>query len=139
MGELLVEAEVISSGELERALFYQQEQKPNKHLGEILVDLGYTDEDTIAQALAHQSQLEFMRVDETTISEEAAHLINGRLAKQHSCIPVKEEDGRLVVAMENPLDLIAIEDVERATDMPVDPRLRMLRNLRSPLKRRWER
>lgn len=121
MGELLVEAEVISAGELERALFYQQEQESNKHLGQILVDLGYTDEETIAQAVAHQSKLEFMHLDEQSIDEATAHLINGRLAKMHSCIPVREENGRLLVAMENPLDLIAIEDVERATELPVDP------------------
>jgi len=48
-----------------------------------------------------------------------ARLLHERLADKHTVLPVRIEDGELVLAMENPLDLIAIEDVERATELRV--------------------
>lgn len=120
MGDILVDAGVITAEHLQRALELQK-TLPNTRLGAVLVQEGFTDEDTVAQVLASQLDIEFLHIDEDDISADAARLINGRLAELHCCIPVRASGDRLTLAMTNPLDLIAIEDVERATEHIVEP------------------
>jgi chromosome segregation ATPase len=121
LGEIFVNAGIISAPQLEEALAAQKKERPWKHLGSILVGLGRAEETQVAQAVAHQRRLEYLSLGQDSINRDAARLISARLAEKHLCIPVREEDGELVVAMENPLDLIAIEDVERASERRVRP------------------
>ena len=120
LGEILVSAGVITHEQLELALA-EQESDPQKRLGQILAFRGYAKEDIIAQALASQLQIPFLNPDENIVDREAAELISGRLARFHTVIPVFEVQGRVVLAMVNPLDLIAIEDVHLASGKEVDP------------------
>lgn len=121
LGEIFVEAGVISTEQLDRALSIQESDRPTRRLGEVLVALGYTAEEEVAQALARQRGLKFLKLEPGSIDHEAAHLISPRLAEMHMCIPVRVRGEELLVAMENPLDLIAIEDVERASERRVRP------------------
>ncbi len=121
LGEIFVNAGIISGPQLENALATQKKERPWKHLGSILVGLGHAEEVQVAQVVAHQRGLEFLTLGKDAVNREAARLISARLAEKHVCIPVREENGDLVVAMENPLDLIAIEDVERASERRVRP------------------
>lgn len=121
MGEILVQAGVLTPLQLERALNIQQEQ-PQRRLGAILIELGYAESDVIAQVLAAQARVPFVRLDEDEPDPHAVRLVSERLAMHHVCIPVRtDDDGRLILAMANPMDLIAIEDVEHATGRSVDP------------------
>ncbi len=115
IGEILLDADVVSKEQLDEAV-EEQKQNPNTHLGAILVGKGYAGEAAVAQALACQSGADFVRLAETPVSAEAAGLISERLAKQHICIPVSATNDSLVLVLSNPMDLVAIEDVERATD-----------------------
>ncbi len=121
MGQILVEAGVISEAQLEEALAHQHEQASMEHLGSVVVKLGLADEEVIGRAVAHQSDVEYVDVELGVVNTGTAYLITSRLAVMHTCIPLYEKDGHLVLAMENPLDLIAIEDVERASGRQVKP------------------
>lgn len=121
MGQILLQAGVLSEEQLEEALAYQHEEGLGRHLGTIVVALGMAQEEVIARAVAHQSEVEYFEVAPVLIDAEAASLISVRLAEMHTCIPVREEGGKLLLAMENPMDLIAIEDVERASERRVRP------------------
>ena len=121
MGQILVEAGVISEQQLEEALARQQEEGLGRHLGAVIVSLGLAQEEVIARAVASQSDVEYFELDVALIDVDAAHLINVRLAEMHTCIPIRMEDGALLLAMENPLDLVAIEDIERASELAVRP------------------
>lgn len=121
LGEIFMKAGIINGAQLEDALSLQQKERPWKHLGSVLVAMGHAEEAQVAQALAHQRGLEYVRLGKNSVDKVAAQRINGRLAEKHICIPVRFEDGELIVAMENPLDLIAIEDVERASNYRVRP------------------
>jgi type IV pilus assembly protein PilB len=121
LGEIFLNAGIITPVQLEEALVAQKKERPWKHLGSILVRMGCTEEAHVAQAIAYQRKLEFLALEPETVARDAARLISARLAEKHLCIPVREEEGELVVAMENPLDLIAIEDVERASERRVRP------------------
>ncbi len=121
LGEIFLNAGAISKEQLDHALSVQQSERPVRRLGEILVSLGHMKEIEVAQAVARQRGLKFLKLESGSIDTKAARLISGRLAEMHMCIPVREHGDELVVAMENPLDLIAIEDVERASERRVRP------------------
>ena len=120
VGDILVEAGVITAEELQIAL-EEQKKSPNTRLGNVLVGLDFATEEVIAQALGLQRNIEFARLDADAIDTRAVQMINGRLAEQHMCIPIRVTDEALTLAMVNPLDLIAIEDVERASNLRVEP------------------
>lgn len=118
LGEILVDTGIISTGQLEEALAQQQES-PHRRLGSVLVDLGLTNEDVVAQVLARQLGLPFVRLTEDAVDAEAVRAIPAHLARRLTCIPIEAGPGRVVIAMANPLDLVAIDDVERASDKAV--------------------
>ena len=120
MGEMLVKAGVITGDQLEAAL-NDQTQHPYRRLGAILTGKGFAQEDEVARALACQMEVPFMRLTKSTVDPEATKMITGRVAAHHACIPVQAQDDELVLAMINPLDLIAIEDVELASGARVKP------------------
>ena len=120
MGEMLVHASVLSEAQLDRALSIQQEH-PQRRIGSILIELGYTESDVIAQVLACQARVPFVRLDKDEPDPAAVRLVNERLASHHVCIPLRVEEDRIVLAMANPMDLIAIQDIEHATGRGIDP------------------
>lgn len=119
IGQILLDAGVISESQLDMALEVQK-SNPQQHLGAILGEMGFASEEAIAQARASQCGVEYIRIAEDTIDPEAAALINQRLAAQHNCIPVSATANSMVLAVTNPMDLLAIEDVERFTNRKVD-------------------
>jgi len=120
MGAILIEAGVITRPQLEHAL-REQRSSWNRHLGAILVELGFANEETIAQALAAQSRLTFVRLSEQEINRSAIRMVPERLAELHTCMPLRLYGNTLRVAMANPYDLIAIEDLRLAANRRIDP------------------
>jgi uncharacterized protein YhaN len=118
IGLILSESGIITEEQLEAVLAIQ-EKVPQKHLGAILIEEKYASEDAVSQALACQCSMDFIHLREDTVDAEAAALLNERLAQQHMCIPISATEDALVLAMANPMDLVAIEDIERATERQV--------------------
>lgn len=119
IGELLLLAGIVTEEQVEWAL-ETQKKNPQQHLGSILVERGFVNEDAVAQALALQCNVEFIRFAEGSVTPEAAQRIGKRLAIKHGCIPMRVNTDGIVVAMCNPVDLVAIEDLERATGSKVE-------------------
>ncbi|MBL7649220.1 MAG: hypothetical protein JNK74_23830 [Candidatus Hydrogenedentes bacterium] len=119
IGQILLDAGVITEEQLEKALEVQK-SNPQQHLGALLGELGFASEEAIAQARASQCGVDYIRIAEDTVDPEAAALINQRLASQHNCIPISATPKTMVLAVTNPMDLLAIEDVERFTNRKVD-------------------
>jgi len=120
MGELLTLAGLISKRQLSRALGHQQDGR-RRPLGSLLVDLGYANEEAIAQALAAQLSLPFVVLEREFIREGALAKVPAHLARRHTCFPLSFDDHTLSVAMANPLDLIALEDLRCASGMHIRP------------------
>lgn len=119
LGELLLRGGVITDDHLAVALA-EQEAGGGK-LGQILVRMGASDEETIARTLAEQKGIEFISLPMFPIDREAASLIPARMAKRSLIIPVGFRDGSLVLAMADPLDVEAIDDVHLRTGRSVIP------------------
>ncbi len=120
MGEILVAAGIITAQELEEAL-EQQQSSWNRHLGAILVELGYATEDTIAQVLARQVDCAFVDVRTCVVEPLAQRFVSQHLARHHTCIPIRLTGDVLTVAMANPLDLIALDDLRLASNRHIEP------------------
>lgn len=120
LGQMLQRSGIVTAEHIEAALAAKK-KAPQKPLGAILVELGFTDEAMIAKVLASQLNLPYVELDQRAIDPAAAALIPAKLARHHVCIPISVERGQLLVAMANPLDLIALEDLEIATRRRVDP------------------
>ncbi len=120
MGEILLEANIISTDQLTHAL-EEQKRNPQRRLGSIFVEMGYTGEDIVAQVLASQLQVPFIRLKDEKVDISATRLVSSQLATLHMLIPVRATPDKLVVAMTNPMDLIALDDVELATNRHVEP------------------
>lgn len=120
MGQILVECGFLSEYQLDEILS-EQAQDPRRRFGTLVVERGFTTEHVIARILAAQLRLPFSELRDEDIQPSAPSLISAHLARLHRCVPLRQEDDCLSLAMANPLDLIAIEDVELATRCRVEP------------------
>lgn len=120
MGEILMNAGLITKRQLKNALAHQQDGR-RKPLGVLLVDLGYTSEQAIAQTVAAQLALPYVVLARETIREGAVALVPLRVARLHSCFPLNYNDHALTVAMANPLDLVALEDLHKVSEKHIRP------------------
>lgn len=115
LGEILVDLGHISLGQLEEAL--QEQQSSGGLLGEVLVRLGYIDANQLAQARAGQYDVDYEKVTPESVQPEAVARVPANMAKTLNALPLRIEDNKLVVAMMNPLDVDAIDDLQRYTGM----------------------
>ncbi len=113
LGEYLVEAGLIDAKMLAQALDVQKVEK--KKLGRILIGLGMVNDKAIAKALAGQLHIPLILLKDIVIKKEIIALIPSELAETHLLIPIKETEDGILVAMSNPLDLLALEDLRFVT------------------------
>jgi type IV pilus assembly protein PilB len=113
LGELLVERKVITTNQLEKALIIQQGK--GGMLGEIFVELGFCDEEAIVQVLTAQYGFPFLPLSNYEVDTEILKMIPENVARQFVLIPIDRVGETLTVAMSNPLNQQAIEDLEMVT------------------------
>jgi type IV pilus assembly protein PilB len=114
LGELLVDSGTISEHQLQIAL--AEHQRTGRRLGNTLIDLGLVTEEAISRVLASQTGVEHYVLDHTPIDPEAVRLVPESLARRRQLLPLRLEDEALVVAMANPTDIVAIDELERTAD-----------------------
>ncbi len=119
MGEILISRGNISEEQLRQATEIQREDR--RELGEILLSLGYVTTTDLGQAMAQRLKLDFMELTENEVDRGLLTLIDQRLLRKHGVMPVRVEDGKLFVAMSDPKDLYALEDLRMISGYPVTP------------------
>lgn len=110
LGELLLERKAITQEQLDAALKTQQSK--GGLLGQILVSLGYTTEEMIAQALTSQYGFPYLPLKNYSIESDFLGLIPENVARQYCLVPVDRVGDTLAVAMADPLNTSAVEDIE---------------------------
>jgi hypothetical protein len=120
MGEILMELGVLDEEEL-KSILKAQNEEPQLRLGTLVVERGLTGEDIVAKILAAQLRLPYQDIEGMEIDAAAINAVSSHVTRLHRCMPLAKEDGVLTVAMVNPLDLIAIEDLELASQCQVAP------------------
>lgn len=113
LGEVLVERGVITKKQLEEALLVQQEN--GGLIGEVIVSLGYAEEEAIAHTLSLIYGFPFLPLESYDISREMIKYIPKQVACQYCLMPIDKIGDTLTIVMANPLNFQAIEDVEYLT------------------------
>ncbi|MFZ5966241.1 MAG: type II secretion system ATPase GspE [Bacillota bacterium] len=119
LGDLLVDAGLITKEQLNSAL--QLQKKTGKKLGELLIEESYVEEKQIIEVLEFQLGIPHMDLEKYFIDPDIPKLINETLAKRHILIPIKKDRGKIVVAMADPLNIFAMDDIRIATGLEVEP------------------
>ncbi|MGE4282263.1 MAG: GspE/PulE family protein [Clostridia bacterium] len=119
LGDLLVEAGMITADQLGEALVVQKQT--SKKLGEILIDRQLITQDHIIQVLEFQLGIPQVSLEKYDIDPEAPKKISENLAKRHELIPIKIDRNKLIIAMSDPLNIFAIDDVRIFSGMEVQP------------------
>ncbi|MCK9604366.1 MAG: hypothetical protein M0R66_08420 [Candidatus Omnitrophica bacterium] len=110
LGELLIERNIINQQQLDKALVAQKER--SGLLGEVLVDLGFAKEEDIAQALTAQYGFPYLPLSNYEINPEIINIVPARVARQFMLVPIDKIGNNLTLAMSNPLNIQAVEDIE---------------------------
>jgi type IV pilus assembly protein PilB len=113
LGEILLKQGVISQKQLDQVLELQR--NGSGLFGEILIELGYVSEQRIAEAIVSQYGFPFMPVENYTCNQEAVKIIPESVAMKHRLLPLDLIGDILVVAMANPINRSAVEEVEMLT------------------------
>src|SRR5581483_7685405 len=90
-------------------------------LGRVLIDLGYIQERDLVRALAEQVGLEFVDLSEYQVEPTATTLLPESLARRYRAIPIGEREGKLLVAMSDPANVYALDDIRAITNRDVQP------------------
>ncbi|NIO05222.1 MAG: type II secretion system protein GspE, partial [Proteobacteria bacterium] len=115
LGTLLVENRVVTAKQLERAL--QRQRERGGLLGDILIDMGFASEKAVLDALAKQLNIDHVIPESvTSIDPELIRMIPERVARQYMVVPLEAHDNMIDVAMANPFDIIAIDDLRALTN-----------------------
>lgn len=121
LGDMLVEAGVITNDQLMEALGKQKES--GKRLGELLVDLRFTDEMEIAEAMSQQMKIPVAKIREAKLAPEVIALLPENIVRKHQVVPFELDENNpniLRVAMSDPLDIIAADDLSIITNMQIE-------------------
>jgi type IV pilus assembly protein PilB len=119
LGDLLVEMGLITEAQLQEALTVQLETK--ERLGEVLIRKGYVTERQMVEALEFQLGIPHVDLNRYAIDPAAVQLVPQALAERHLVLPIRRDRQRLVVAMADPLDYYAIDDLHLATGLQIEP------------------
>ncbi|MEK6564558.1 MAG: hypothetical protein AABZ65_05990 [Candidatus Omnitrophota bacterium] len=117
LGELLVEKTLVTQEQLDEALELQKDK--GGLIGEILVELKYTTEDDIAKMLTAQYGFAYLPLSNYEIDQSLINIIPERVARQYCLIPIDKIGNNLTIAMSNPLNTQAVEDMETLTSCSV--------------------
>ena len=115
----LVDAGIITEDQLKEALEIQKTSK--QLIGTILTQLGYCTEEDIARMLAKKTGYKFISIDEVGVNIAVANLITPEFALRNNVLPIYEEDGVVYVAMQNPNDILTVDNLRMITGYDITP------------------
>jgi len=121
LGELLIEAGIISEDKLQDVL--EKQKETGRRIGEVIVDMQLALEDEIQDILARQLGMPKIDLYEEKIDPDMARLVPPDMIKRHQVFPVRKEGNHLIVAMVDPLNLLAIDDLRLSTGMDILPHI----------------
>lgn len=119
MSELLIEEKLITERQLQKAI--DQQKKTGDKLEKILVQLNYVTEKDITEVMGKQMGVAFVDLDVQEIDPELIKTIPEHLARRYKVVPVGQIGSKLSVAMADPLNVLAIDDIRLITGFDIQP------------------
>ncbi|HSL12474.1 MAG TPA: ATPase, T2SS/T4P/T4SS family [Actinomycetota bacterium] len=119
LGQILIELGYITPEQLDVAL--EEHRKTPKSIGRVLIDMGMIKEGDLVRALAEQVGLEFVDLADFPVDPTATALLPEALARRYRALPIGDRDGKLLVAMSDPANVYALDDIRTITGRDVQP------------------
>ncbi|WP_238651092.1 GspE/PulE family protein [Paenibacillus piscarius] len=119
LGDLLVENGIISQEQLDEALVEQRKTK--RKLGDLLITQGYITEQQLIEVLEFQLGIPHVSLFKYQIDPAITQIIPESMAKRYQVLPFMKDGSKLMVAMADPLDYFAIEDLRMSTGFRIEP------------------
>ncbi len=119
LADILLDARLVDEGQLAAA--YDEHERAGRSLGRILVEHGVLSEAQLVQALAAQIGLQFVDLGDYAVDAHAVTLVNASVCRRHAVLPIAVEEGRLVLAMADPGNVFALDDVRSMTGLEPRP------------------
>ena len=133
LGTVLLEEGLITEEVLNRAIEVTKEK--DRPLGRVLVDEGFLPEADLVKALAGHIGIEFVDLSEITVDPAAASLIPDALARRYAALPIGFDEGRLVIAMADPGNVLAVDDIRAISGMEIVTRVATRSDVENALSR----
>jgi len=121
LGQLLLWNNIITQEQLEEAL--KEQKKTNKKLGSILIEKGFVKEDMLNEFLSKQYGVEPINLSKVDIQKEAIEKIPAQLAKKYMLIPIAIKGNKLEIAISDPTNILAFDDLRFITGLNIQPYL----------------
>lgn len=122
LGDILIRERIITFEQLQKGL---EKQKTNgKKLGETLIDEGFISEEALAKILHKQLGVDYVELTAWRVPDDIARLVSATVLRKHCIMPFdisKDNPNVLRVAMADPMDIVAIDDITIITNMQVEP------------------
>ena len=118
LGEKLVDSGLISPAQLQLAL--REQKRKGGFLGETLESLGFVSAEAISRLLANETHTEFVDVLQAVVEPDVLALVPREIAVQYHLLPLNREGRTLTVAMADTFDVVAIDAVEKLTNLTLD-------------------
>jgi len=133
MGDILIKEDVINLDQLKTAI--QEQRETGKRLGETLLNLGYIDEHQLVAYLSKQYGVPAINLDQFDIAHEILKSVTRETAIKHKLIPISKSGSTLVVAMSDPSNIFAVDDLKFATGNNIEVVVTSERSIRNAIER----
>ncbi len=119
IGDLLIERGLITDNELSFALDMQKQT--HDKLGEVLVKNNIVSEEDMAKTLAYQLEVDYVDLNRINIPQELASIVMRNTARKNHLVPIQKQGDSLYIAMDDPLNYYAIDEVRKVTKLKIVP------------------
>ncbi|HVK05419.1 MAG TPA: ATPase, T2SS/T4P/T4SS family [Armatimonadaceae bacterium] len=135
VGEILLEKGFITAAQLEQARETQKTAPGD--VGNTLMSLGFATERDVVEARAASEGVPFVDLNKHKPEPSAINVVPAHVAKKHNALPVKKDGNRLWVAMKNPRDVVAVDDVRMVSRCLVQPMAAVATDLEDALNKAY--
>jgi type IV pilus assembly protein PilB len=119
LGDILVEDGLVTQTQLAEA--FDEHQRAGRALGRVLVDRGVLSESQLVAALAKQIGMRFVDLSDFPVDGAALASVPQAVSRRYNALPIGYEDGKLIVAMSDPANVFALDDIRSITGIDVKP------------------
>jgi hypothetical protein len=136
IGDMLKDAGMIDDFQLQSALAHQRNW--GGKLGAILVDLQFVKEEDMAKVVAEKLNIPYINLFEPELPMAVVKLIKPEIAKKYNVIPAKKEGGVLMLAMLDPLDIEAMDEIRFITGLNIKPSLALMSEIKDAISKYYD-
>ena len=119
VADLLLADGKVTRGQLDEAR--QVQIQDHRDLSDILLTLGYIGKEDVAKAMARKLRLKYVEIAESSVDPQAAAMLDRRILRKHGVVPLRVEEGHLVVATSSPSNFYMLEDLAMLSGYPITP------------------